>query len=194
MRICILMGSPRLQGNTATLLKPFIERLVEKGAVAEYITLSDKHIEPCTDCRVCQDIYDSFGCPLNDDLQPIFDSALQADCIVWATPIYSWLCTAPMKAVLDRFMRGMNKYYGQKRERPLWEGKKFAIVTTCGYDIEYAAELFEESLRRYCKHSRLTYIGKLGVQDTGGNIANFQNEAAVASAKSFADAVYDACI
>ena len=193
MKVCILMGSPRLQGNTATLLKPFIDRLVEKEAVVEYITLSDKHIEPCIDCRVCQNIYDSFGCPLKDDLQPIFDSVLQADCIVWATPIYSWHCTPPMKAVLDRLVRGMNKYYGQKKEPSLWEGKKFAIVTTCGYNIEYAAELFEESLRRYCKHSSLIYIDKLGMRDMG-KIANFQNEAAVTAAKSFADTVYDACV
>ena len=123
MRICILMGSPRLQGNTAVLLKPFMARLQERGAVVDYITLSDKRIEPCIDCRTCQDIHDSFGCPLKDDLQSIFDSVLQADCIVWATPIYSWGCTPPMKAVLDRFVRGMNKYYGQKKGVSLWKGK-----------------------------------------------------------------------
>jgi len=193
MKVCILMGSPRLQGNTATVLKPFMDRLEEKGAAVDYITLSDKHIEPCIDCRLCQDVYDAFGCPLKDDLQPIFDAVLQADCIIWATPIYSWNCTPPMKAVLDRLVRGMNKYYGQKKGSSLWEGKKCAIVTTCGYNIEYAAGPFEESLRRYCKHSRLTYIDKMGMRDTG-SIANMQKEEVVSAAWNFADTIYDACI
>ena len=34
MRICILMGSPRLNGNTVELVKPFMEELKSSGAEA----------------------------------------------------------------------------------------------------------------------------------------------------------------
>jgi len=34
------------------------------------------------------------------------------DLLVLASPIYSWYCSPPMKAVLDRLVYGMNKYYG----------------------------------------------------------------------------------
>ena len=72
------------------------------------------------------------------------------------------------------------------------EGKKCAIVTTCGYNIEYAAGPFEESLKRYCKHSRLQYVDKMGMRDTG-SIANMQSEEAVSAAENFADLLFAAC-
>jgi multimeric flavodoxin WrbA len=187
------MGSPRLQGNTASLLKPIIARLKERGAEVEYITLADKKIEPCVDCRVCQDVLDSFGCPLQDDTQEIFDAVLRSDCIVWATPIYSWSCTTPMKSVLDRFVRGMNKYYGKIKGPCHWEGKRCALVTTSGYNVEYAAGPFEESLMRYCKHSRLKYIGKLGIRDKG-SVERSIDETAVAQARGLADQIYFSCL
>lgn len=36
MKVCILMGSPRLNGNTAELVKPFIEELNLNGVQVEY--------------------------------------------------------------------------------------------------------------------------------------------------------------
>ena len=35
MNVCILMGSPRKEGNTAALLKPFCEELSKSGAAVE---------------------------------------------------------------------------------------------------------------------------------------------------------------
>ena len=55
-------------------------------------------------------------------MQEIFDRVLACD-LLGATPIYSWYCTPPMKAVLDRLVYGMNKYYGRRRGRSLWEGR-----------------------------------------------------------------------
>lgn len=58
---------------------------------------------------------------------------LESDLLVLATPIYSWYCTPPMKAALDRLVYGMNKYYGERRGPSLWAGKRLALITTCGY-------------------------------------------------------------
>lgn len=43
------------------------------------------------------------------------DSILASDKIILAAPIYSWSCPAPMKALLDRLVYGMNKYYGDEK-------------------------------------------------------------------------------
>ena len=69
-------------------------------------------------------------------MQEIFDSVLACDLLVLATPIYSWYCTPPMKAVLDRLVYGMNKYYGREKGPSLWEGKPVALIATCGYPEE----------------------------------------------------------
>lgn len=76
MKCCILMGSPRRNGNTAALLKPFIEELATYGVEHELIWLYDKNIEPCVACRTCQIDWSIFGCKYNDDVQNIFDKVL----------------------------------------------------------------------------------------------------------------------
>lgn len=42
-----------------------------------------------------------------------------------------------------------------------------AIIATCGYRPEKGADLFEESIRRYCKHSQLGYEGMLAERHLG---------------------------
>jgi multimeric flavodoxin WrbA len=193
MRICILFGSLRENSNTGLLVQPFIAELERLGAAIDFITLKDKNIEPCTACWTCQNIFEEPGCPKNDDMKIVFEAVLKSDCIIFASPIYSWYCTPPMKAVMDRLVYGMNKYYGDTEGPCLWEGKKCALVTTCGYEIEEGAGVFEEGLRRYSKHSNLHYLGKLAVQDIDGK-SYFQNESAVNAAKEFAVKVYDSLV
>lgn len=158
-RVLILMGSPRKAGNTAALLAPFCEALEQGGAETETVWLYDREIRPCRACRICQRDWTVFGCPQGDDVQDLFDRVLAADLIVLATPIYSWYCTAPMKALLDRLVYGMNKFYGETRGPSLWEGKAVALLLSCGYRPEKGCDLFETGMRRYCAHSRLRYLG-----------------------------------
>ena len=167
MRVCILMGSPRKQGNTAALLQPFCAELESAGAEVETVWLYDKDIRPCVACRTCQKDWSVFGCAQQDDVQEIFDKVLACDLLVLATPIYSWYCTPPMKTLLDRLVYGMNKYYGAEKGPALWAGKDVATLVTCGYPVEKGADLWEAGLRRYCKHSRLCYRGMLAEHDPG---------------------------
>jgi len=167
MKALILMGSPRKSGNTNALLIPFAEELSRRGIEHDMVWLYDKNIAPCTACRACQKDWTVFGCRFEDDVQPIFDAILESDVIVLATPIYSWYCTPPMKALLDRLVYGMNKYYGDEKGPSLWRGKKAALITTCGYPVEKGADLWEGGMKRYCRHSQLQYLGMLAEHDSG---------------------------
>ena len=100
-------------------------------------------------------------------MQEIFDAVLDCDLLVLATPIYSWCCTSPMEAVLDRLVYGMNKYYGEEKGPALWAGKQGALLTTCGYPPERGADLWGAGVIRYCKHSRLNDLGMLAERDLG---------------------------
>jgi multimeric flavodoxin WrbA len=159
MKALILMGSPRPHGNTAALLDPFCRELRGGGVEVEMVCLYDRTIRPCCACRSCQSSWDVFGCSQKDDVQEIADSILCSDLLVLATPIYSWYCTPPMKALLDRLVYGMNKFYGEKRGPSLWKGKAMALLLTCGYPPEKGADLFIEGMQRYAKHSGLQYLG-----------------------------------
>lgn len=183
MKVLILMGSPRLQGCTAQLCGYFIDELQAHGAQVRYTELERLTVNPCRECYVCQDIAGEYGCPQKDDMQAVADDILWADLIVLATPIFSWYCTAKMKAVLDRHY-GFNKYYGSA-EGCLWEGKKVGIIAAHGYEADYATEPFETGIRRLCIHSRLKYAGIFSVQDTD-NLASFRTKEAEEGARAFA--------
>ena len=185
MKVCILMSSPRKNGNTASMLTPFTETLKSNGVATTTFWLYDKKIESCIACRKCQQDHTIFGCKHHDDMQEIFDSVLESDVMLLATPIYSWYCTAPMKAALDRLMYGMNKYYGEERGPSIWKGKKCAILSTCGYEPEKGADLFEEGMKRYCKHSQLQYIGMCVARDLGYK-AVFVSDDKIKMAREFA--------
>ncbi len=183
MNFLILMGSPRLRGNTAELCKPFLAELQAGGAQVRYVTLADKRIQPCRGCYACQNVAEEYGCIQRDDMEAIVADIRWADCLVFATPIYAWYCPAPMKALLDRHY-GLNKFYGSA-EGSLWAGKKAAIIATHGYEGDYATGPFEQGIQRLCTHSRLEYLGIYSVQDQD-DLASFQTEAAVSGARAFA--------
>lgn len=183
MNIVILMGSPRIHGNTAELCKPFIQELLEQGKEVRYRVLEELNIQPCMACYVCQDVAGEYGCVQKDDMHGIAADILWADVIILATPIYSWYCPAKMKAVLDRHY-GFNKYYGSS-SGCLWEGKKVGILATHGYEAAYATEPFVTGVKRLCIHSNLDYVGIYSVRDTD-NLASFQTTEAIQGAKKFA--------
>jgi multimeric flavodoxin WrbA len=177
------MGSPRLKGNTAELLKPFITELKLNHAEVTYIPLEGKKILPCIGCYTCQDVNDKYGCIQEDDVSDIMDCIIDSDCVVLATPIYSWYCTPPMKALLDRHF-GLNKFY-RSAKGSLWEGKKIAIVATHGYEAEYGASPFETGIKRLCEHSNLEYLGMYSARDID-DLASFQTQDAINGARLFA--------
>ena len=87
MKILILMGSPRLQGNTAELCKHFMEELKTQNAEVQYIELEKMTINPCKECYACQDTAGVYGCAQKDDMTKIAEKMLWADAVILATPI-----------------------------------------------------------------------------------------------------------
>lgn len=185
MHYCVFMGSPKRQGNTMSVLDPFLQELKAAGHTTELIWLYEKEIRPCVACRVCQDVMDDFGCVQKDDMADIARAILSADCFVLATPIYAWYCTAPMKAMLDRLVYGMNKYYGKEKGPVLWRGKPCALFLTGGYPEEESGILFEKGMEGYCKHSRLRYQGCLFLRDFGYH-TTFLTEEKMQQSRAFA--------
>ena len=61
-----------------------------------------------------------------------------------------------------------------------------AIVTTCGYPLENGTGLWEEGVKRCCKHSAPKYSGMLAERHTGYN-TTFMDSGKEARARAFAD-------
>src|SRR5699024_5281967 len=115
MQVCILMGSPRKNGNTNALRLPFQDELEQLGHTVTAHWLYGLDIRPCTACRTCQRDWSGMSCAIRDDVPALAEEILHSDLLVLATPIYSWYCTPPMKALLDRLVYGLCKYYGEEK-------------------------------------------------------------------------------
>ena len=78
--------------------------------------------------------------------------------------------------LLDRLVYGLCKYYGEEKGPSLLRGRRAAILTTCGYRPEKGADLFEEGVRRYCKHTGMTYAGMLAERHLGYDVPFMDGE------------------
>lgn len=183
MRFTLIEGSPRPRSNTAALCEPFAAQLLADGAQLETFRLAEMHVAPCCGCYRCQQTSGEYGCVQRDDMYSIVNSVIASDIVVLATPVYTWYCTAEMKAVLDRFY-GMNKYYGAG-SGSLWAGKGLALIATHGYDADYGAGTLLVGLQRLCEHSHLNWLGAYTVRDTD-DMASFVTASAQNGARQFA--------
>lgn len=180
------MGSPRKEGNTAAVLGVLQEEFCRLGIDCRVFDLYEENLEPCLGCKGCQDT-ENLGCVMEEDgLLNIYDSIQSSDLLLLASPIYCWFCTAPMKAVMDRLIYATNKFYGAAGNKiSLLSGKTVAAVATCGYRPEKGSDLWDEALRRWCKHGAMEYRGMLSLRDLGGT-APFLTEDYIAKTREFA--------
>lgn len=104
MNILAVNGSPRKNGNTATLLTKAIEGAVSKGAATELIHLYDLSYKGCVSCFSCKlKGGKSYGkCAYQDDLTPVLENVENADALILGSPIYFGNVTGQMRAFIER--------------------------------------------------------------------------------------------
>ena len=100
MKIVILTGSYNLHGTSNTLVDEFIRGAKENGNEVVRFDTAHLEIHPCISCNHCGMDDD---CVFQDDMVKILDEVESADMLVFATPVYYFSMTAPLKATIDRF-------------------------------------------------------------------------------------------
>ena len=99
MKILALVGSPRLGGNTDSLVDQALEEAAKLGAQTEKIMLSQHTVAPCLGHDDCGSFK---SCAQKDDTPWILDRLCEADGVILATPVYYYNVTAQLKAFMDR--------------------------------------------------------------------------------------------
>ncbi|MFM2291230.1 MAG: hypothetical protein RIS29_1043 [Bacteroidota bacterium] len=113
MKVVAINGSPRKEGNTATSLKRFGERLNAHGIEFESILIGNKAIHGCIGCGKCRENKnDSCGIK-NDALNELIPTIKEADGLLIASPVYYSGIAGTMKSFLDRlfYVSGSNGNY-----------------------------------------------------------------------------------
>jgi multimeric flavodoxin WrbA len=99
MKVLGILGSPRQSGNTEILLNVTLSAAKQAGADTELIRLSKMNIKWCDGCNACRKTGE---CHIKDDMQDLYSKLLEANGIVFATPVYTWTMSGQMKVFLDR--------------------------------------------------------------------------------------------
>lgn len=123
-KVVAFMGSPRKNGNTATLVKEVMRGAQEAGAETTIFDLYDVNLKPCQGCLVCRK---TGHCVMEDDFQNLFKHIVDADVVVFGSPVYVWQVTAQMKLLWDRLCGLFDENY-----QPRYAVKSLIMVYSQG--------------------------------------------------------------
>jgi multimeric flavodoxin WrbA len=131
LKILGVSGSPRKDGNTAKM----VERALEgAGTVSDVETdlyqLAGKKVHHCVSCYKC---LEKGECVFKDDLGEFIEQYLEADAVIWGSPVYHMSVPASMKALLDRMGNLILCHFLQKGEMMPRFSKVCGVVTTGGH-------------------------------------------------------------
>ncbi|NHJ84691.1 MAG: flavodoxin family protein [Asgard group archaeon] len=126
-KILIFNGSPRKNGNTATLISECLRGMGEASEEAEVFVLHEMKIKPCKFCDWCIE-NSKLTCARKDDMREVYPMLLESDVIVFATPIFWFSVSAQMKLFMDRL------YALHTKEDYKLRNKKVAAILVYGDD------------------------------------------------------------
>ena len=99
MKVLILNGSPRANGNTALAIKEMENVFKAEGVEFETIVVGNKDIRGCIACGKCSE---SGKCVFDDEVNEIAKKFEEADGLVIASPVYYASANATLMALLAR--------------------------------------------------------------------------------------------
>ena len=123
MKVLMLNGSPRANGNTALALKELEKVFAAEGIEVETVQLGNKPIRGCVACGGC---YKAGRCVLDDSLEELAAKFQEADGLVVASPVYYASANATLIAALDRL------FYSTRFDKTMKVGASVAVARRGG--------------------------------------------------------------
>lgn len=112
MKVIILNGSPKAEGNTATALHEVEKVLNEQGIETEWIHVGHRQIHGCIACNKC---WDTNVCGFGDIVNEISIKMDDADGLVVGSPVYFASANGTLLSLLDRlFYSSLHKNWSMK--------------------------------------------------------------------------------
>ena len=118
--VVVISSSPRKGGNSDTLCDEFIKGATDGGKNAVKYFLEDIEFDSCKACMACKT--PEKECYQDDQISLILDDMMEADVIVYATPIYYYEMCGTLKRFFDRCYPIFNHL----------ENKDYYIITAVG--------------------------------------------------------------
>ncbi len=127
MKTLIINGSPRKNGDTASLINEFLNHYN-----GEYMLVNaySADISPCVDCRYC---WNHNGCAINDEMTAVYEYIQDCDNILVASPIYFSEITGKTLDVGSRLQTYFCARFFRKAD-PIAKPKRGAVILVGGGD------------------------------------------------------------
>ena len=85
-KIVVITGSPRKNGNSFAMTEAFIKAAEAKGHIVTRFDAAMRKLGGCHACETC--FTTGKACTFDDDFNTIAPAILEADAVVFTTPVY----------------------------------------------------------------------------------------------------------
>ena len=130
MKILIINGSPRLNGNSTILINNMVEVFNELNAIVEVVNVGNADIRGCTACGYCKT---NHKCVFNDLVNETSPKLKDADGLVLVSPVYYGSPNGNIISFMDRL------FYSRSYDLRYKVGAAFSIArragTTASFDM-----------------------------------------------------------
>lgn len=121
-KIVVITGSPRRNGNSFAMTDAFIQAAEAKGHTVTRFDAAMKKVGGCHACETC--FKTGKACSFDDDFNTIAPAILEADAVVFTSPVYWYSIPAQIKGVIDRLF----SFVVAGKDIA---GKECAVITCC---------------------------------------------------------------
>lgn len=156
MKILVLNGSPRTNGNTAAMVNAFAEGAKENGHTITVVPVCKKKIAGCLACEYCH-TKGAGKCIQQYDMQEVYPVLEEAEMLVVASPIYYFGFTGQLQCAINRI-------YALGKPKNL---KKAALFLSSGSNDVYDGAVYEyqQSFVEYMKLEDMGIFRAFGKQN-----------------------------
>ena len=151
MKLFAAMGSPHLKGNTATLLEQVLAGARSVGHETFRADVYPAQLKPCLGCLACKK--PGATCVQRDEMHTLYPQVIAADVLLWASPMYWWNVTGPLKNFIDRlFALPAGSLTGKRL---------LLVMTTEATPEEDGRQGLELLLKEMCAYTGMIYEGTM---------------------------------
>lgn len=167
MKIVVFNGSPRMEnGNTHVMVEGFLKGAKEAGAETEMVFLFKKKIKYCLGCFDCW-LKTPGKCVQKDEMEPLLSLFINADVVVFATPVYLDNVTGIMKTFMDRLIPLAEPHFEKDRHGEYRHRKRYkqyprlAVIANCGFAEQSHFQVLRLLFRRIARNLHSEVIAEI---------------------------------
>ena len=123
MKVLIINGSPRINGNSSRLVKELSDTFLKEGVETDIYQIGNKAIRGCMACGYC---YEHGECVFKDDINDLSKRFKDADGLIIVSPVYYGSASGSIISLLDRL------FYSSHFEKRFKVGAAFAVARRAG--------------------------------------------------------------